>query len=195
MQADRTELPQNLRAALRDLVQVFARFQVRYALIGALAAGYRSRPRFTQDLDFLVDIPQVVLPGLLEALAERGFRFDRNTVIREWTQDHLTSLDYHGVRIDWLKPVLPCLRHALEGASAEAWPDATIPVATAEALILLKLLSFRTQDQADIENLLAANSGQLNLDWVRREWETLGLPDDGRRQRFEDMVARLHAPP
>jgi hypothetical protein len=44
----------------------------------------------------------------------------------------------------------------------------------------------------DIENLLAANRGQLDLDLVGRKWQGLGLPDDGRWQRFQEMVARLY---
>lgn len=195
MNPNPNELFQNLMATLGKLVPVLDQLQVRYALIGAMATGYRSQPRFTQDLDFLLDIPQLVLPALLDELRVRGFTFQNETTIREWTQDHLTTLDYRGVRIDWLKPVLPCMKHVLEAATAEPWQDSTIRIARPEGLILLKLLAFRTQDQVDIESLLAANQGQLDLDFVRCEWESLGLPDDGRWQKFQEMVARLYASP
>src|SRR4029077_4090631 len=105
MPVDLPELPQNLLAGLLELVQALDRLGLRYALIGGIAAGYRSRPRFTQDLDFLLDVPQLALPGLLDDLRERGFSCDPETVIREWTREHLTVLSFHGVRIDWLKPL------------------------------------------------------------------------------------------
>jgi hypothetical protein len=54
------------------------------------------------------------------------------------------------------------------------------------------MLAFRTQDQVDIENLLAANRGQLDLNLIRREWQTVGSLDDPRLQRFNDMAARLY---
>ena len=62
-------------------------------------------------------------------------------------------------------------------------------IASAEGLILLKLLAFRTQDQVDIENLVAANSDKLDLDWIRAEWQNLGSPDDPRMRRFLELVS------
>jgi hypothetical protein len=143
----------------------------------------------------LLDVPQLVLPGLLEDLHGRGFTFDTDTAIREWTREHLTSLSYRGVQIDWLKPVLPCYRLVIDTASPEVWLGQSVRIATPAGLILTKLLAFRGQDQVDIENLLAANRGQLDLELIRREWQTLAPIEDPRWQRFEEMVARLHVPP
>ena len=81
MAVDLPNLPQDLLTALLQLVQALDRLQIRYALIGGVATGYRSRPRFTQDLDFLLDVPQLVLPGLLEDLHARGFDFDTEVTI------------------------------------------------------------------------------------------------------------------
>ena len=55
-----------LSSALDDLVEVLARAGIASALIGGLATGYRARPRYTKDIDLLVDVPQVALPALLE---------------------------------------------------------------------------------------------------------------------------------
>src|SRR5262249_27244729 len=94
-------VPLPLLEVVSELGEVFDRFQVRYALIGALAAGYRSRARSTRDADFLLNIPQLTLPTLLDELQARGFEFDMTTAIREWTQRHMVVLSYHGVRVDW----------------------------------------------------------------------------------------------
>src|SRR5438105_804339 len=111
MPGEASTLPQDLLTGMAQLVRALDRQHVRYALIGGVAAGFHSRPRFTQDLDFLLDIPQLVLPALLDDLRARGFDFDLETLLREWTREHLTVLHYHGVRIDWLKPVLPLYLH------------------------------------------------------------------------------------
>ncbi len=42
---------------VQRLAVVFARRQVRYALIGGLAVGLRSRPRATKDADFILNVP------------------------------------------------------------------------------------------------------------------------------------------
>jgi phage tail protein X len=49
--------------------------------------------------------------------------------------------------------------------------------------------------QVDIENLLAANRGQLDLDRIRREGAAVAPPDDPSMQRFEEMVTRFYASP
>src|SRR6516225_6113208 len=73
MPAERPSLPQHLLTGLLELVQALDKLRARYALIGGIATGYRSQPRFTEDLDFLLEVPQIQLPGLLEDLRARGF--------------------------------------------------------------------------------------------------------------------------
>lgn len=62
--ADETGRPIDaIEAALTDVVAVLTKANVPYALIGGLATGYRSRPRYTKDVDLIVDIPQITLPA------------------------------------------------------------------------------------------------------------------------------------
>jgi len=188
-------LPRALLTAVNKLTQVLDEAGVKYALIGGLAAGYRSRPRFTQDVDLLLHIPQLALPALLDKLQLEGFQFDTKTVIHEWNAEHLTVLSYAGVRVDWLKPVLPCFQHVLDTARIETWLDSPVRIASAEALILLKLISFRQQDVADIEALLAANRGELDLEWIHRELATVVSADDPRMQRLQELLNDFYVAP
>ncbi len=184
----------DLQQGLTEAAAALAQYKVHYALIGGMATSYRSQPRFTKDLDFLLKVPQLTLPPLLEDLQRRGFEFDTVATIREWTQHHMVVLSYHGIRIDWLKPVLPAYVHVLDRATEETWLNQPIRIASAEGLILLKLLAFRTQDQLDIENLVAAHRDTLDLDWIRAEWQTVMSLDDPRMQRLLEWVG-AQAPP
>jgi hypothetical protein len=188
-------LPQHLFHALQEAAEVLERLGIRYALIGGLATVYRSRPRFTQDVDFLMDIPQVQLPRLLDELQARGFSFDLETTIQEWLREHLTVIHYHQVRVDWLKAIIPLYRDVLDRARAEPWLGGTIRIASPEGLILTKLIALRAQDLVDIENLLAANRAALDLDLIRRAWQTVGQDNDARMQQFDEMVRRFYLPP
>src|SRR5262245_65005801 len=163
-----------------ELADALSKASVRYALIGGLAAGYRTQARFTKDLDFLLQVPQLQLPGVLEELRGRGFDCDLSTTIREWTQEHMTTLSFRGVRIDWLKPVIPLYQHVLDRATEESWLGHPVRVASAEGVILLKLLAYRTQDKLDIENLVAAHRETLDLAWIRSEWATVAAAVDRR---------------
>lgn len=102
-----SRLASDLARAVELLAAAFAAKSVRYALIGGLATLARGRPRFTQDVDMLVDVPQIVLPPLLEELRDAGFEFDMMTVIRQYRDEHLTVLRFGSVRIDWLKERRP----------------------------------------------------------------------------------------
>ena len=188
-------LPQNLVTGLLEIVQALDRHGIRYALIGGLATSYRSRPRFTQDIDLMLEIPQVTLPGLLDDLHARGFTFEMEPTIRRWIREHMVVISFRNVRVDWLKPLIDCYKHVLENATTESWLGAKIQVASPESLILTKLIAFRTQDQLDIENLLEANRGLLDLELIRREWQTVGESDDIRMKRFGEMLTQFYSPP
>lgn len=166
---------------------------VRYALIGGLATGYRSRPRYTKDIGVIIDVPAVSLSGLLAALREQGFEFDDRAVIEDFTRHHMAAIWRRGVRFDWLKPILPAYRHVLERATLEPAEPVPLRVATAEGLILLKLIAFRLQDQADIEALVAANGPGLDLAWIESEWQAIFPLDDPRMRWLAGQVAS--APP
>lgn len=189
---DHTQLADDVVLAVERLGEVFAARSTRYALIGGLATLLRGRPRFTQDVDILLDVPQLALPGLLDDLTAAGFALDPAVVVREYVREHLTQFRFGPVRIDWLKPVLPLYSRVLRDATPEEWsPGHTLRVATAEGLILTKLLAFRPQDQVDIETLLVANRGTLHLTTVWDEWRPYADKEQERTSWLTAAVARL----
>jgi hypothetical protein len=183
----------DLVAAVEILGEVFENRGVRYALLGGLATMLRGRPRFTQDVDVLLEVPQLALPGLLDELVDRGFSLDRETVIRQFVEQHMTAFRYGVVRIDWLKPILPLYAHALAAATKLPWGDKhALRVLTPEGLIVTKLVAFRPQDQEDIRTLLAANADEIDADLIRREWAAVA---EGEEQRTTWLEAELAAMP
>ncbi|MDA0970520.1 MAG: hypothetical protein O3A60_08805 [Planctomycetota bacterium] len=179
----------DLVTAVETLSEVFVERGIEYALLGGLATMLRGRPRFTQDVDILLSVPQVALPGLLDELIRRGFSLDADTVIREFVQHHMTAFRFGVVRIDWLKPVLPLYAHALAAATSIPWTAGhSLRVLAAEGLIITKMVAFRPQDQEDIRTLIAASAAELNVELIRREWATVA---DGEEQRTAWLEAAL----
>jgi hypothetical protein len=107
MQVDPNLVPIESIRAVESLAEAFDSRSIRYALIGGLGVILRGRPRFTHDVDFLLEVPQIVLPGLLDELVERGFAIDPAVVIKQFVREHVASFPFGRVRFDWLKPVLP----------------------------------------------------------------------------------------
>jgi hypothetical protein len=174
---------------VRRLAVVFARRQVRHALIGGLAVGLRSRPRATKDADFIVHVPGLAFPGLLDELVGDGFEIDVMEVVRRWPVERFTAFWCGGVRVDWMQPVLPLYATVLNTAEVKPWLDTELRVATAEGLILTKIVAFRPQDRADIETLLIANRDNIDVDLIRREWSAVAVGEDARTAWLEETIA------
>lgn len=192
MVEENSPLTDELVRAVEHLVEVFNARSIRYALVGGLGIAMRGRPRFTKDVDVLLEVPQIVLPGLLQDLAARGFNFDESTVIREFVREHMSAFSYGKVRIDWLKPVLPLYSRILADASELTWTqDHPVRVATAEGLILTKMVAFRLQDQADIVVLLAANRDMIDIDLIRSEWAPYATSDKDRTAWLDAEIQRI----
>lgn len=181
-----------LKLALTELVDAFRKHGAQYALIGGMAVVARGRSRFTRDLDFLLDVSQVVLPKLLDDLAQRGFEFDLKSTLDAW-HTGLVVLSWHGnVRVDWLRPVVPGFQHILERATEVELENQPVRVADPEGLILLKLTAWRPQDQEDVRALLLKHSGKLDLDWIRHEFANLSTTDDPVKHEFEALVREFY---
>jgi hypothetical protein len=189
MDSDRRFLSDELNLAVESLAESFKARSIRHALIGGLAISMRGRPRLTQDVDFLVDVTQIALPGLLDDLLERGFSLDPMVVIKEYVREHITAFSFGPVRIDWLKPILPFYSRAIADASPLDWSDRhSIHVATAEGLVLTKMVAFRPQDQLDIDTLLTANRDTINTDIIREEWSPFAATEAERTAWLEAAI-------
>ena len=191
MAIDRGLLSEELALAVDSLAEAFAARPVRHALIGGLAVSMRGRPRLTQDIDFLVDVSQIALPGLLDDLVERGFSLEPMVVIKEYIRENITAFKFGPVRVDWLKPVLPFYSRALADANSLEWSEGhSIRVATAEGLILTKMVAFRPQDQMDIETLITANRDTIDVPLIREEWSPFAATEAERTAWLEAVIAR-----
>lgn len=111
---------------------------VPHALIGGLAVGVHGHPRLTKDVDFIVGSqafertkPFLVYRPELEEVARAGF-------------SSLMSIP----------PAFPCLEEEVVLSRA-------VPVISLPGLVLMKLLAFRGQDQADVEALLRDDETRL----------------------------------
>lgn len=123
--------------AVREVSRMLAAAGIRHALAGALAANaYRSRPRTTEDIDFLVgDEALEAHPG--------GFITLRVPVV-----------EFDGIAVDQI-PIGEASRVLEEGLDRAPVSDG-VPIASLDTIVVMKLLAGRTQDLADVEAIAAS---------------------------------------
>jgi len=154
---------QSLTQALRSLVEALHASSVRYAIIGGIATIQHGRVRTTADIDVLLTVPQLAMPAMFNSLQERGFAVELKRNIVELRDDGLTTLRFGDVLIDMMRAVLPVYSHVLEHAVSAEILGQTVRISSVEGLIVMKLIAFRPQDEADIRDLLAPIAITLTL--------------------------------
>lgn len=79
-----------------------------------------------------------------------------------------------GVRVDLIFGLLPFEREAVERAKLVSVADTRIRFCTPEDLILLKIISKRDRDQADVRGIVRRRFSDLDLDYLEPRIEELG---------------------
>lgn len=179
---------QTLQEAFEHRVSELEAQGATYAIIGGLAIIQHTRVRTTDDIDALISVTQIGLVRLFKALQKRGFVVDVMRNIQELRDDGATTIEFGGVLVDLLRPVIPAYGHVLDRAIATTVLGRPVRIGDPEGLIVTKLISMRPQDEADIQELMIAYAGKLDLPFIRAELDTFADATDPRRAKFEQWV-------
>lgn len=133
--------------------------EVHYCIVRSYALAFHARPRYTKDIDILVEPSEENAEKLLDVLDEFGFGSLGLTAEDFTGEGNIIQLGYEPIRIDILT--------SLEGMDfSEIWRDRipglygkqTVNFINREHLITSKQRSNRSQDKADLELLLEGKS-------------------------------------
>ena len=153
-----------------------------YVLIGGVAIQAWGRIRSTLDVDLLLQVRPGSLPALVTAFREAGMvpRRDAPIAIGDC---RVLQLDFEDedaflvVRIDLLIAGTPFHGEVVGRGLAVEIGGNSIRVATCEDLILLKLIAERPIDLVDAQELFKINRDDLDLDYLRRWAQNLGIEE------------------
>lgn len=163
--------------ALRDLGDLVTKAGVQAVLIGGLAVAANGHVRTTVDVDILVARDEVMR---LKTAAAADARFRVVGVNRYFHAPTQTKIDIC-VEGDFTRSDSP-LRFP-HPSTLQTMPLSLLPPVALLDLIRLKLLSHRSQDDADIIALLKRQS----IDEIAF---SSTLPDDSVRSLFSDLASR-----
>ena len=137
-----------------ELLRLFNRHRVRYCIVGAYAVAFHVRPRYTKDMDLLVEPSIENGRKVVAALKEFGFGSLKLNPEDFVQPGRFVQLGYEPVRVDLLTSLEgftfdQVWRHRVSGSYGKV----RAPFIGYEELVRNKQLSGRRQDQADLELL------------------------------------------
>ena len=143
---------------MRDLLEIFERLEVDYAVIGGFAVVFYGYPRHTRDLDLLIFPSEENASRVMEALEEFGFG---GAGIPEEYFERRGSAIHLGAepnRIDLLTTTEELDEEAIRrGVRLVEFDDCSIRIIGLRELLETKRVSGRAKDLADVEELIRAN--------------------------------------
>ena len=166
-----------------------------FAIVGAVARNAWAPPRATTDLDLAIAATAQALGAAEAALTALGYRCVRRNQID--SSDVLPDLlifrteDPELRQVDLLVAKTPFEEDVLRRAVVLEISDLRIPVATAEDVLVYKLLAARPRDWEDVRAVVRtqARTG-ASLDWahVERWCEFWGVSDRLAALRAEGLT-------
>jgi hypothetical protein len=183
-----------LLAALTACAAALRRLHRPAMIIGGLAVIARGVPRQTVDIDATIWAEGLDIDAMLPILAQEGLVPRTPDAIVFARERHVLLLRHEptGTPIELILAYLPFEQAALERADLVDFGGVSVPAATAEDLIVYKVVAWRDRDRADVERLLVRHGRSINLERVRqlvREFGT-ALDEPERVDEFEILVRR-----
>ena len=145
-----------------ELLRLFTKNKVKYCIIGAFAIGFYAKPRYTKDLDILVEPSIKNSQRIVSALKKFGFRCLNLSIDDFSKKGKIIQLGYEPVRIDILTSAPGCsFSKVWKNKKTGKYGKQRVYFIGIEDLIKNKRISNRKQDKADLETLLIAKKGKL----------------------------------
>ncbi len=146
-----------MREALKGLLEAFTELGVRWCVLGAQAVNVHGHPRMTADIDVTAELGATTTAELVETLERYGFwpafEFDDGFV----SANRVVPVVHSSAMPVDIMLAGPGLEEVfLDEAEATTIAGVSVPVISAEHLLVSKILAGREQDLDDARSVLAA---------------------------------------
>ncbi len=137
-----------------ELLELLNKHKVKYCIVGSYAVAFYSRPRYTKDIDILIEPTPENAGKILKALNEFGFGSLKLSEKDFTEKGQIIQLGYEPVRIDIITS-MPGLDFdtVWKNRKKGNYGDLKVNFIDLKNLIKSKKVSGRNQDKADLEVL------------------------------------------
>lgn len=137
-----------------ELLGLFSRHKVKYCIVGAFAVGFYSIPRYTKDMDILVEPTLKNAQKIIKALKDFGFG-NMGLSEKDFSKEgKIVQLGYEPVRVDIITSIGGCsFEEVWKNKMAGNYGKQKVFFIGTEDLIKAKLASNRPRDKLDLQKL------------------------------------------
>ena len=137
-----------------DFLELLNKYKVRYCIIGSYALSFHARPRYTKDIDILIEASPGNARKIIAVLDKFGFG-SLNLHIEDFsTKGNIIQLGYEPVRIDILTSLKGLeFSEIWESRVQGPYGNQMVNFIDRQNLIKSKKIADRAQDRADLELL------------------------------------------
>lgn len=137
-----------------DLLRLFNKNKVKYCIIGAYAVAFYARPRYTKDIDILVEPNIKNGEKIVKALKEFGFKSCKLSAKDFAKKGRIIQLGYEPVRVDIITSIPKIdFKEIWKNRKRSKYGNEKIFFIGQKDLIKIKKISGREQDRIDIKIL------------------------------------------
>ena len=166
---------------------------VPFVVVGGIAASLQGEPRYTDDVDFMVTLPTSRVQSLVEKARAEGFDIEPELAETQWHFGGCVRLWIGEPGSQTAMDLMACKTDFMKEAAWRAVPvrcmGRLVPVASAEDMVLFKIVAWRIQDAADAQKLVARHRDRLDVAYLRK-WASWFA---GRNPTLKEVPARLEA--
>lgn len=188
----------------REVVSLLEAHSMKAAIGGAIAYGFWGATRGTKDADVNVfigearyaELQSVIEKGALgPAPGRASWTPEERRRFVEHCREGSVAVAFQGdFRVDFFVPSIPFYDEAERTIKRVTHSSGQlVPVLSAEALCVFKLLFFRPKDLVDLAGLVARQGTALDHAYVRRQLELM-FPEGDDRIAEWGRIVRVHGP-
>ena len=178
-----------LQTTLADVIRFLNESQVSYAMIGGLAASLRGEPRVTADVDLVLGVDVDRALELVVNLQGTPFQPLFSGVEEVVRKAFILPLRHTvtGVKVDMAIGLSGFERQVIARAEQTRVADCELALATAEDLLVMKLLAGRPRDVQDVHGIAMVQGERLDWQYCLKTATALGEAVD------QDLVTQVQS--